>query len=93
MMYLRKIDGPRSVTLPDGTKMTRADLPAPDTRRWVASRKAAVVRAVAAGLITRGWALETYELSEDEFSEWQHAVETFGEAALKTTSLQKYRQP
>jgi len=92
-MYLRKIDGPRSVTLPDGTKMTRADLPSPDTRRWVASRKAAVVRAVAGGLITRGWAVETYELSEDEFTGWQNAVETFGEAALKTTCLQKYRQP
>lgn len=93
MMFLRKIDGPRSVTLPDGTKMTRADLPSAETRRWVASRKAAVVRAVGAGLITRAWALDTYELSEDEFSEWQLAVKTFGEAALKATSLQKYRQP
>jgi Protein of unknown function (DUF1153) len=92
-MYLRKIDGPRSVTLPDGTVMTRADLPPNDTRRWVASRKAAVVRAVAAGLISREVALESYSLSEDEFKEWENAVSTYGEAALRATALQQYRQP
>ncbi len=92
-MYLRKIDGPRSVTLSDGTIMTRADLPPRDTRRWVASRKAAVVRAVAAGLMSRESALETYALSEDEFKSWETAVETFGEAALRATALQQYRQP
>jgi hypothetical protein len=52
-MYLKKIDGPRAVTLANGTIMTRADLPSADTRRWVASRKAAVVKAVESGLITR----------------------------------------
>jgi hypothetical protein len=92
-MYLRKIDGPRSVTLPDGTIMTRADLPAPDTTRWVASRKAAVVRAVGAGLISTETALATYGLSQDEFNAWQSAVETHGEAALRATALQRYRQP
>jgi hypothetical protein len=91
-MYLRKVDGPRAVTLPDGTVMTRADLPPPETRRWVASRKAAVVRAVRAGLVSRAWAVETYALSEDEFSEWENAVERHGEAALRATALQKYRQ-
>jgi hypothetical protein len=92
-MYLRKIDGPRSVTLPDGSVMTRADLPPSDTRRWVASRKAAVIKAVASGLVTRAEALEMYLLSEDEFGEWETAVTEHGEAALKTTSLQRYRQP
>ncbi len=38
-MYLKRVDGPRAVTLPDGKVMTRADLPPPDTTRWVASRK------------------------------------------------------
>lgn len=92
-MYLRKIDGPRSVRLPDGTVMTRADLPPPNTLRWVASRKAAVVRAVTAGLITRGHALKLYALSEEEFDAWVAAIETHGEAALRATALQKYRQP
>ena len=52
-MYLKKVNGPRAVTLPDGTVMTRADLPDPETRRWVASRKASVVRAIDHELITR----------------------------------------
>jgi hypothetical protein len=92
-MYLRKVEGPRSVTLPDGSIMTRADLPGEETRRWVASRKAAVVRAVASGLIQRKEALEWYRLSDEEFSEWETAVTQFGEAALKATALQRYRQP
>ena len=92
-MYLKKVDGPRAVRLPDGSIMTRADLPPANTRRWVASRKAAVVRGVAHGLIPLADALETYGLSEEEFMEWKTAVDRHGEAALKATQLQKYRQP
>lgn len=92
-MYLKKVDGPRAVKLPDGSHMTRADLPPAKTKRWVASRKAAVVRAVTYGLVSLGEAMEMYGLSEEEFSEWKHAVDVYGEAALKATTLQKYRQP
>ena len=92
-MFIKKVDGPRAVTLPDGTIMTRADLPPVDTRRWVASRKAAVVRAVANGLITQKEAMERYGLSEEELESWSAAVMRHGEAALKTTALQKFRQP
>ena len=92
-MYLKKIDGPRTATLPDGRIMTRADLPPAETRRWVAGRKAAVVRGVAAGLITRNEALTRWALSEAEFDEWRLAIETHGEAALKATQIQQYRQP
>lgn len=92
-MYLHKIDGPRIVRLPDGTAMTRADLPPRDTRRWVASRKAAVVRAIATRLVTRDWALEHWGLSEDELIGWEQAVARHGEEALKATHLQRYRQP
>ena len=92
-MYLRKIDGPRSVTLPDGSVMTRADLPSPRTRRWVASRKEAVVKAVTHGLISRDHALSTYALSDDELNEWETAVRLHGRDALKTTTIQRYRQP
>lgn len=91
-MYLKKVDGPRAITLPDGSVMTRADLPPPETRRWVASRKAKVVKAVAYGLITLKEALERYQLSEEEFDMWRKAVEIHGEKALKVTSIQKYRQ-
>lgn len=91
-MYLKKIDGPRAVTLPDGTVMTRADLPDPKTRRWVASRKAAVVRAVAGGLVTQSEVIRTYGLSEEEFRSWRFAVDAHGEVALKSTLLQRYIQ-
>lgn len=72
--------------------MTRADLPPATTQRWVASRKAAVVRAVMSGLLKRDKALETYGLSDDELAEWETAVEMHGEAALRSTALKRYRQ-
>lgn len=92
-MFLKKVDGPRAVTLPDGSVMTRADLPPPTTRRWVASRKAAVVRGVLYGLIGQNEAIRTYSLSDEEFRSWVSAVADHGEDALKATALKKYRQP
>ncbi len=91
-MYIKRVEGPRAVTLPDGTVLTLADLPPKDTRRWVASRKATVIRAVEAGLLTREAALERYALSDEEFDLWHSAVTQHGVDALKVTALQKYRQ-
>ena len=91
-MYLKRVDGPRQVTLPDGTFLSRADLPPPETRRWVASRKAVVVKAVLYGLLSRPDALERYALSEEEFDLWCKAIESHGIKALKVTAIQKYRQ-
>lgn len=91
-MYLKKVDGPRAITLPDGSILTRADLPPAQTHRWVASRKALVVKAVAFGLMSMSEALKTYGLSEEEFNSWTKAIHSHGEAALKATSVQKYRQ-
>ena len=91
-MYIRKIQGPHTVTLPDGSTMTRSDLPSPKTTRWVASRKAAVVRAVDCGLLTAEEAIRTYSLSEEELDSWRMAVSRHGEKALKTTALQQFRE-
>jgi hypothetical protein len=91
-MFLKRADGPRSVTLPDGSTLSRADLPPAETSRWVASRKAVVVRAVVHGLILEAEALERYGLSEEEFASWRKALEKHGDRALKVTSLQKFRQ-
>ncbi|MEM8980084.1 MAG: DUF1153 domain-containing protein [Pseudomonadota bacterium] len=91
-MYLKKVPGMRAVTLPDGTILTRADLPDPGTKRWVASRKAAVVKGVLYGLMTQEEALETYRISDEEFMGWCGAIADHGEAALRTTALQRYRQ-
>ena len=91
-MYLKKLNGPRSVTLPDGSVMTRADLPPQNTRRWVASRKAAVVRAVEHGLLSREEAERRYALSQEEFETWRSAVQVHGEAGLKVTAIQRLKQ-
>ena len=65
--------------------MTRADLPDPTTQRWVASRKAAVVRAVEHGLLAEDEALRLYGLSEEELDAWRAAVARHGEAGLRVT--------
>ena len=91
-MYLKKVDGPRQVMLPDGTVLSRADLPPANTNRWVASRKALVVKAVQYGLISQAEALERYSLAEEEFGFWRDAVKSHGEKALRVTTIQKYRQ-
>ena len=91
-MFLKRVDGPRQVTLPDGSILTRADLPPPDTRRWVARRKAVVVKAVVYGLIPEKEALERYDLSEEEFAQWRVVSLKHGEDGLKVTAIRKYRQ-
>ncbi|KFE35315.1 DUF1153 domain-containing protein [Thioclava atlantica] len=91
-MYLKKVNGPRAVTLPDGSTLTRADLPPVETRRWVASRKAVVVKAVAHGLIAREEVLERYDLSEEELDLWIDGISKHGLQGLKVTAIQKYRQ-
>jgi hypothetical protein len=91
-MYLKKVDGPRQVALPDGTILTRADLPDANTRRWVASRKAIVIKAVKHGLLTESEAKERYALSDEEYALWVAAIEKHGEKALRVTTIQKYRQ-
>ena len=90
-MFLKRVDGPRQITLPDGSILTRADLPPADTRRWVASRKAVVVKAVVYGLIPEKEALERYALSEEEYALWRAAVTKQCENGLKVTAIEKYR--
>jgi hypothetical protein len=69
-----------------------APLPPPNTVRWVARRKAAVVAAVRAGKITYEEACSYYQLSEEEFLGWQHAFESHGLQGLSVTRLQGYRR-
>lgn len=91
-MFFKPVDGPRQVRLPDGSILSRGDLPPPDTVRWVASRKLTVVRAVVHGLMSEAEVLERYALSPEELALWRSAVETHGEKGLKVTTIQKYRQ-
>jgi Protein of unknown function (DUF1153) len=91
-MYIRREKGPVFVTLPDGTKLTRSDLPSPNTKRWVARRKKTVVDAVDFGLIAPAEACRIYGLSDEELELWRRAVRTHGAGALRVTAIQKYRQ-
>ncbi|TVQ57061.1 MAG: DUF1153 domain-containing protein [Rhodobacteraceae bacterium] len=72
-------------------RMALSDLPPQDTKRWVASRKAAVVAAVRQQLITPEEACRRYNLSAEEFDSWRAALDEHGVGALRTTRLQLYR--
>jgi hypothetical protein len=76
----------------DGAPLTIADLPPPNTKRWVIRRKAQVVVAVKSGLLSLDDACRRYTLTVEEFLAWQHAIETFGTAGLRTTRIQQYRR-
>jgi transposase-like protein len=66
-------------------------LPSPNTKRWVARRKAAVVAAVSSGMITLEEACRRYQMSEEEFFAWQRAFETFGLLGLRASRVQQHR--
>jgi hypothetical protein len=91
-MYIRREKGPVYVVLPDGSKLTRSDLPPANTKRWVARRKATVVAAVDNGLMEATEACSMYHLSDEELDLWRSAVDQHGAAALRVTAIQKYRQ-
>ncbi|MEI8146907.1 MAG: DUF1153 domain-containing protein [Alphaproteobacteria bacterium] len=77
---------------PDGSPLTIADLPPPETHRWVIRRKAEVVAAVRGGLLSLEEACKRYTLTIEEFLNWQHAIDRHGLAGLRTTRIQHYRQ-
>ncbi len=72
--------------------MLQATLPPPDVKRWTFRRKAAVVTAVADGVLTREQACRRYKLTEDELLSWEEAFEAHGLPGLRVTRLQQYRR-
>ena len=90
-MSERKMKRENVVIGPEGTPLTMADLPKPDTVRWVIRRKAEVVAAVRGGLLTLEGACDRYGLSLEEFMAWQRSIESHGIAGLRTTRVQQYR--
>ena len=90
-MLERKRKREHVVIGPEGTPLTLADLPKPDTVRWVIRRKAEVVAAVRGGLLTLDAACDRYGLSSEEFLSWQRSIESHGIAGLRTTRTQVYR--
>lgn len=82
---------PAQVIGPLGEPLSVADLPPPNTRRWVVRRKAEVVAAVNGGLLSIDDVLERYGLTLEEFASWQRAVDRSGMQGLRVTRIQHYR--
>jgi Protein of unknown function (DUF1153) len=78
-------------TIEVGTIASLDSLPPTDTKRWVIRRKAEVVAAVRAGIISLEEACKRYTLSMEEFLSWQRLVESHGLPGLRVTRLQDYR--
>ncbi|HIC81011.1 MAG TPA: DUF1153 domain-containing protein [Kiloniellaceae bacterium] len=91
-MYSDSSGRPSNIIGPAGKPLTLDDLPPPSTRRWVIRRKAEVVTAVRAGLLTLEEACERYNLSVEEFLSWQSLIDKHGMRGLRTTRLQQYRR-
>lgn len=64
--------------------------PPVQTARWVASRKAAVAKAIIAGLIEEGEAIAHYQLSKEELKGWVSAYQRNGEVDLRVTRRTKH---
>ncbi|MBE0530394.1 MAG: DUF1153 domain-containing protein [Rhodospirillales bacterium] len=69
---------PSPTAEPTGRTLTFADLPAPDTGRWIRRRKADVVAGVRAGLISLDEACRRYALSIEEFLAWERLFDQPG---------------
>src|SRR5262245_4779148 len=74
----------------DGRSLTLADLPAPDTKRWVIRRKAVVIAAMRGGLLSLEEAHRRYKLSKHELLSWLYCFDRYGFAGLRTTRTQHY---
>lgn len=68
-----------------------SSLPPPGTKRWVAARKAQVVKAVQNGVISIDEACRTYNLSLEEFLSWERLFSNHGHQGLRATRIREYR--
>ena len=68
----------------DGTPLCLENLPPPNTR-WVMRRKADLLAAVNAGLISSEEACRRYALSADELANWKVAMDRFGLRGLRAS--------
>jgi hypothetical protein len=89
---LGKYVRPLVIRGPGGSLISKADLPPARTLRWVASRKAIVVAAVRGGLLTLSEACERYDLTVDEYLDWQRALDRNGVPGLRAMRVQHYRR-
>lgn len=81
-----------STVTSESTEDPFAGLPPANTKRWVVSRKAQVVRAVEDGVISLEQASDRYSLSHEEFENWRDLIKAHGTRALRATRIQDYRR-
>ena len=79
--------------MPDisGQKKT-VNLPPKETKRWVKSRKLAVLKAIKNGHFKEEEACAYYDLSPEELASWKRLLSRHGPDALKATHLKHYRK-
>ena len=75
----------KSVIGPTGEPLTVENLPPPNPKRWVIRRKAEVVIAVNHGLICREEACDRYQISVEEFHNWEQQLAAHGFSGLRVT--------
>ena len=68
------------------------ELPPPQTRRWTALRKAAVLEALRSGKLTIEDACQRYGLSIEELRAWERHFERHGVYGLHANRIQLYRK-
>jgi hypothetical protein len=68
---MKRIADKQAVRIADDGEASWPDLPPINTLRWNAGRKAQVVAAVEAGMLSVAQACRRYGLSPEEFQEWQ----------------------
>ena len=83
---------PAAVIGPMGELLTLETLPPRELGRWTPRRKAEVVAAVDAGLLTMVETCDRYRISVDEFAGWQRSIERSGTLGLRITRAQHYRE-
>ena len=71
---------------------TVGGLPPQDTVRWIASRKASLVRAVHAGVLSADEACARYRITVDEFLVWQTRLERHGVQGLRVRAYKQVNQ-
>lgn len=75
----------------EAIEIAERELPPADTKRWVARRKAAVLAAIEAGVLTRAQACARYHISDTELRLWERAVHFAGVPGLRVTRVQIYK--
>jgi uncharacterized protein DUF1153 len=80
----------RTPATPDPGRSNLA-LPPADTKRWSSRRKAAVIVAMRARVITREEARERYMISDEELAGWEAAFDKNGIPGLRIAAIYSHR--